>query len=175
MKPSAFGQANKTDPCPFRLGIRIKPQAHTRPNPRTFQLNLCCVYAFLWRFLRNSCAKASENFNKCLAVCIIVAESACHCDEFDKSKFCNLPKITCLNVVVLKFSSQSIILLFIKRHTTNIPCLTFPDVSANVCTSDRILKKDCKYSSACGKSPFPGQTCAAHKSAPNGALSPDIS
>ena len=78
-------------------------------------------------------------------------------------------KITCLNVAVLKFSSQSIILLFIKRHTTNIPCLTFPDVSANVCTSDYILKKDCKYSSACGKSPFPCQMCAAHKIAPNGA------
>ena len=68
-----------------------------------------------------------------------------------------------------------IILLFIKRHTTNIPCLTFPDVSANVCTSDYILKKDCKYSSACGKSPFPCQMCAAHKIAPNGARSPDIS
>ena len=81
-------------------------------------------------------------------------------------------KITCLNVAVLKFSSQSIILLFIKRHTTNIPCLTFPDVSANVCTSDYILKKDCKYSSACGKRPFPCQMCAAHKIAPNGARSP---
>lgn len=116
--------------------------------------------------------KHQQNLNKCWAVCIIAAESAYHCGEFDKSKLCNLPKITCLNVVVLNFSSQSIILLFIKRHTTNIPCLTFPDVSANVCTSDHILKKDCKYSSACGKSPFPGQMCAAHKSAPNGAGSP---
>ena len=67
---------------------------------------------------------------------------------------------------------QSIILLFIKRHTTNIPCLTFPDASTNVCTSDYILKKDCKYSTACGNSPFPGQMCAAHKIAPNGARSP---
>ena len=92
MKPSAFGQANKVGPCPSRLRIRIKPQAHTRPNSRTFPLNLCCVYAFLWRFCAIVAQKHQQNFNKCLAVCIIVAESACHCDEFDKSKFCNLPK-----------------------------------------------------------------------------------
>ena len=134
-----------------------------------------CLRFFCGDFCATVAQKHQQNSNKCWAVCIIAAESACHCDEFDKSKFCNLPKVTCLNVAVLKFSSQSIILLFIKRHTTNIPCLTFPDVSANVCPSDYILKKDCKHSSACGKSPFPCQMCAAHKIAPNGARSPDIS
>ena len=175
MKPSAFGQANKADPCPFRLRIRIKPQAHTTKFTDIPVEFVLCLRFFCGDFCATVAQKHQQNSNKCWAVCIIAAESACHCDEFDKSKFCNLPKITCLNVAVLKFSSQSIILLFIKRHTTNIPCLTFPDVSANVCTSDRILKKDRKYSSACGKSPFPCQMCAAPKIAPNGALSPDIS
>ena len=112
-----IGVPHKLTPCPFGLRIRIKPQAHTTKFTDIPVEFVLCLRFFCGDFCATVAQKHQQNSNKCWAVCIIAAESACHCDEFDKSKFCNLPKVTCLNVAVLKFSSQSIILLFIKRHT----------------------------------------------------------
>ncbi len=93
MKPSAFGQANKADPLPFWAPDKDKTAStHTTKFTDIPVEFVLCLRFFCGDFCAIVTQKHQQNFNKCLAVCIIVAESACHCDEFDKSKFCNLPK-----------------------------------------------------------------------------------
>ena len=83
---------HKLTPCPFGLRIRIKPQAHTTKFTDIPVEFVLCLRFFCGDFCATVAQKHQQNSNKCWAVCIIAAESACHCDEFDKSKFCNLPK-----------------------------------------------------------------------------------
>lgn len=71
--------------------------------------------------------KHQQNSNKCWAVCIIAAESACHCDEFDKSKFCNLPKnhlLECSRIEI--FIPKYYTAFYKKAHTQTYRVLLFP-------------------------------------------------